>query len=120
MSVTIQLMTGSENCRLCARGTHHRTSSTWTRQAFSRDTPKITFKVKGEVCTGGKRSKERLTIVLCAGMTGEKLPALVIEKCKKPHCFKKITPKALHVIYTSNKKAWMNSALFQWWLETFN
>ena len=87
---------------------------------YYRDTPKSTFKVKGEECTGGKRSKERLTIALCAGMTGEKLPALVIGKCKKPRCFKKITPNALPVIYTSNKKAWMNSALFQWWLETFN
>ena len=87
---------------------------------FYRDTPKSTFKVNGEECTGGKRSKERLTIALCASMTGEKLPALVIGKCKKPRCFKNITPKALPVIYTSNKRAWMNSALFQWWLETFN
>ena len=87
---------------------------------YYRDTPKSTFKVNGEECTGGKRSKERLTIALCASMTGEKLPALVIEKCKKPRCFKNITPKALPVIYTSNKRAWMNSALFQWWLETFN
>ncbi|XP_041378800.1 tigger transposable element-derived protein 4-like [Gigantopelta aegis] len=87
---------------------------------FYRDTTKSTFKVKGEECDGGKRSKERLTVALCASMTGEKIPALVIGKCKKPLCFKKITPEALPVIYTSNKKAWMNSALFQWWIEKFN
>jgi hypothetical protein len=37
---------------------------------FYRDTTKSTFFKTGEKCTGGKRSKERITVALCASMTG--------------------------------------------------
>ena len=87
---------------------------------FYRDTTKATLKVKGDKCAGGKCSKERLTVALCASMTGEKCVPLVIGKCKKPHCFKNITPESLPVTYTNNKKAWMNTGLFEWWLQRFN
>lgn len=40
---------------------------------FFRDTTKKTFHLKGKDCAGGKRSKERLTIALCASMLGETL-----------------------------------------------
>ncbi len=33
--------------------------------------PKTTLKIKGEKCTGGKLSKERLTLWLCSSMEGE-------------------------------------------------
>lgn len=39
---------------------------------FYRDTTRNTFFKKGETCAGGKRSKERVTVALCASMTGEK------------------------------------------------
>ena len=43
---------------------------------------------KGELCHGGKNSKERLTVLLCYNADGsEKLTSIVIGKFKKPRCF---------------------------------
>ncbi len=87
---------------------------------FYRASSNKTFHLKGKECRGGKMSKERLTVALCASMTGEKLPALVIGKSRKPRCFKNIDPKTLPVTYRSNKKAWMNGALFEEWLKSLD
>ena len=38
---------------------------------FYRDTTKSTYFVKGEDCAGGKRSKERITLALCANLAGK-------------------------------------------------
>ena len=38
---------------------------------FYRDTTKSTYFQKGDTCAGGKRSKERITVALCASMTGK-------------------------------------------------
>ena len=38
---------------------------------FDRDTAKKTYFTKGETCSGGKRSKERITVGLCASMEGK-------------------------------------------------
>lgn len=74
---------------------------------------------KGEDCHGGKRSKERITLLLTTNATGtDKLKALVIGKSAKPRCFKGI--KSLPVEYHSNKKAWMNMGLFHTWLTDLN
>lgn len=44
---------------------------------------RITF--KGDPCTGGKRSKESVTVLLAANMAGiERLPLQVIGKAQKP------------------------------------
>ena len=41
--------------------------------------------LKGENLAGGKKSKARVTILVCANMNGtEKLPLLMIRKSKKP------------------------------------
>ncbi|XP_062566571.1 tigger transposable element-derived protein 4-like [Saccostrea cucullata] len=87
---------------------------------FFKDTTRKTFHIKGQDCAGGKRSKERITIALCASMTGEKLQPLVIGKCRKPRCFQKLDPKTLPVIYRFNKKAWMTSAIYEEWLKLLN
>ena len=87
---------------------------------FFRDTTRYTFHKKGDDCAGGKRSKERLTVALCASMTGEKLRPLVIGKSEKPRCFKKINVESLPVDYKFNRKAWMNSHLFEIWLKKVN
>ncbi|KAJ8884575.1 hypothetical protein PR048_016432 [Dryococelus australis] len=65
-----------------------------------------TFSFKGEKCIGGKRSKERVTILLGANIDGcEKLP-LVIGKAAKPRCFKNI--KSLPgSIYTFGMLKWV-------------
>ena len=50
-------------------------------------------------------------------MTGEKYQPLIIGKSAKPRCFK---PESLSVMYRNNKKAWMNSYLFEEWLKKLN
>ncbi|XP_064488391.1 tigger transposable element-derived protein 4-like [Ornithodoros turicata] len=76
--------------------------------------PEKTITYKGDDCAGGKRSKERVTVLLGANMSGtEKLPLFVIGKSSKPRCFKNI--RTLPTEYTSNSKAWMTGELFKWW-----
>jgi hypothetical protein len=74
--------------------------------------PTTTHAFKGETCSGGKASKQRITIMICANADGsDKRPLLVIGKSAKPRCFKNI--HRLPVEYTANKKAWMVSSLFE-------
>ena len=43
--------------------------------------PDKTLSMKGEKCSGGKKSKERITVLVCANMSWtEKVPLLVIGK----------------------------------------
>jgi len=63
-----------------------------------------TLSFKGEKCSGGKLSKERLSVALCANMSGtEKMEPIVIGKYEKPRCFKNVTN--LPCVYEFNKKA---------------
>ena len=83
---------------------------------FWRMLPDKTMAVKGDKCHGGKKSKERITLLVGANMDGsEKLPLLVIGKYANPRCFKGV--RSLPVGYESNKKAWMNSELFTKWIK---
>ncbi|CAM4835599.1 unnamed protein product [Rotaria magnacalcarata] len=69
-------------------------------------------------CRGGKRSKDRYTVMLCSNMLGsEKLKPVVIGKYAKPRCFKNIDMKKLPVQWFSNRTAWMNSKIFTEWLQ---
>ena len=83
---------------------------------FFRDTTRDTYHIKGDDCAGGKRSKERITVVLTASMTGEKLKPLLIGKYERPRCFSQISVESLPVDYKFNKKAWMKSKFFEHWL----
>ena len=75
-----------------------------------------TLTMKGERCSGGKKSKERITILLGANMDGsDKLPLLAIGKSAKPRCFK--NTKKLPVDYHANKRSWMNSTVFEQWVK---
>nr|XP_022336000.1 tigger transposable element-derived protein 6-like [Crassostrea virginica] len=48
-----------------------------------------TLQLKGEKCFGGKKAKERLSVLLCSNMDGSDfLKPLVIGKYEKPLCFK--------------------------------
>ena len=77
--------------------------------------PDTTLHFKGEACSGGKKSKDRITVLVCSNMTGtEKLPLLVIGRFAKPRCFKNV--QTLPVQYEANHKAWMVSELFTKWL----
>jgi hypothetical protein len=71
---------------------------------FFRCLPAKTLALKGEACSGEKKSKERLSVLLGANADGsDKLPVLVIGKSKNPRCFKNV--KQLPVQYTANAKA---------------
>ena len=77
--------------------------------------PDKTFSFKGDKCHGGKKSKERLSLLLCTNMDGsEKLPLLAIGKFAKPRCFKGVN--SLPLDYKANKKAWVVSDLFSEWV----
>jgi len=71
--------------------------------------PNKTLSFKNETCSGGKLSKERVTVLLGANSDGsDKLPILVIGKYAKPRVFKNV--KTLPLLYSANKKAWMTSS----------
>lgn len=72
---------------------------------FYRLLPKRTLALKNECCHGGKQSKQRLTVLLCANMDGsDKRKPLVIGTSGRPRCFR---GKTMPVTYVSNAKAWM-------------
>ena len=54
--------------------------------------PSVTLHLSTEKCKGGKYSKNRLTGLLAASATGEKLPLLVVGKAKKPRCLCSFSP----------------------------
>lgn len=83
---------------------------------FYRILPDKTLCFKNEKCSGGKISKERLTILLCCNMLGEFEKPLVIGKAQKPRCFKNIDIGKLSVSWRSNKKAWMTTCIMSDWL----
>ena len=87
---------------------------------FYKATSTKTLYVKGQKCSGGKQSKERLTIALCANWAGDKEKPLIIGKSAHPRCFKHVTPLSLPVAYYSNCKAWMTSSVFTDWLKQFD
>jgi hypothetical protein len=81
--------------------------------------PDKTHALSGDACTGGKKSKERVTVLVCANMTGcEKIPLLVIGKFKKPRCFRGVS--CLPTKYEASPKAWMTSLLFEKWLREWD
>ncbi len=86
---------------------------------FWRILPNKSYKVKGKKFKTGKKSKERISVFICANMTGdEKLKPIVIRKSKKPHCFPR--KKSLPIIYRNNKTSWMKSDIFIEFLKKLN
>ena len=66
--------------------------------------PDKSLSLKGERCSGGKRSKDGITVLVCANMSGSaKLPLLVIERFVKPRCFK--NARTILVQYEANKES---------------
>ena len=57
----------------------------------------------------GKKSKERVTVLIGASVTGEKLPLSVIGKSERPRCFGKLL--ALPCDYSHSCRAWMTRKL---------
>ena len=80
--------------------------------------PDKTLAFKHEMVHGGKKPKDRLTVLVGASMSGEKLPLYVIGKSEKPRAFKNV--RKLPVTYHWNKKAWMTGRLWEKWLRDFD
>ena len=86
---------------------------------FFKCTPDKTMQVKGEACNGGKKSKERITMLFCANMNvSEKLKPFLIGKSKNPKCFSGI--QSFPLDYEANRKPWMTSNVFECWLNNLN
>ncbi|KAH9131546.1 hypothetical protein LEN26_007683 [Aphanomyces euteiches] len=77
---------------------------------FWRDLPTKSLIMSGESCKGGKKSKDRVTVLLTASATGEKMPLLIINNSHMPRAFKKKLPLGVH--WHANAKAWMNGRVF--------
>ena len=73
-----------------------------------------TYHPSGEKCSGGRSSKVRLTGMMAASATGEKLEMFVSGKSKIPRCFKNV--KQLPCRYRAHKKSWMTEDLFEKWV----
>ena len=66
--------------------------------------PDKTLTLKGEDCKGGKKSKDRLTAMLCCNASGSDLyRPLVIGKARKPCCFCNLDIRQLHVQWQHKK-----------------
>jgi hypothetical protein len=65
-----------------------------------------------------KLLKNRITILLTASASGEKLPPFVIGKSKMPRCFNKRIPNG--ITWRHNKSAWMTTPLFVEYLNDIN
>ena len=88
---------------------------------FYRATPNGSLCYAFENLSGSKRPMERLSVLLCANMSGsDKRKLLVIGKSRKPRCFKGIRVDLLPVTYRANENAWMTALLFKEWLKTWN
>jgi len=68
---------------------------------------------------GVKSDKNRITVLLCVSLTGDKKISLVIGTHGKPQCFKNLRYdySKLKCVYKFNKSAWMNSDIFNEWLK---
>ncbi|GBO35602.1 Tigger transposable element-derived protein 4, partial [Araneus ventricosus] len=94
------------------------------RDIFNADETDLFYRVltektsclEGEKCSGGKISKERLTLLLCCNMLEDFEITVVIGKAKKPRCFKNIDVRKRSVSWKSNKKAWITTEIMSDWL----
>ena len=87
---------------------------------FIRAFPDRGFVTQGDELAGGKKALTRVTVLLCANMSGrDKKKLLVIGTAKKPRNFPR-DQSTLPVDYASSKKAWMNNAIFLDWLKRWD
>lgn len=96
------------------------------RDVFNADESGIFYKLKpgktfcfgDDTCHGGKKSKERISVLFCCNMDGsEKEKLLVIGKSRRPRCMRNMH---VPVDWHSNKSAWMTKDIFNKWLLDFD
>ncbi len=77
--------------------------------------------VKGNEAKGGKKAKQRISVLLACSCEGETLTPFVIGHSAGPRCFRGLASLlCLPVKYAAYKKAWMTSELFKQWLDGLN
>ena len=78
------------------------------------------YSISGDDLPGGKKAKDRVTVMLCANMSGsEKIPLLVFGKSKRPRSFPKDLSK-LPVQYQTSKITWITGYIFEQWLKKWD
>lgn len=83
---------------------HSTISTIWKKKKMNIEI--LLPRMKYEKCSSGEFFKDRITILVCANMSGsDKKKLVVIGKSKNPPCFKGI--KNLPVDYYCNENAWM-------------
>ena len=88
---------------------------------FFRALPSKSLADKSRSCTGGKRSKERLTCALFVNASGGKERPIIIGKSANPRCFRGIADKAdLPCQYFNQLKAWMEAEILEEILRKLN
>lgn len=79
---------------------------------FYKYIPAKALDFKGGKCSGEKRSKDWITLLVGTNMDGtEKLPLLMITKSRNPKYFNNIKTKPIELL--SNTKVWMTVNLFE-------
>ena len=77
-----------------------------------------TMTFKTDDCRGTKQSKARITVLVCANMTGtDKRPLLTIGRFNKPRCFR---GRHLPCGYTANRRSWMTSEVWTSWISRWD
>ncbi len=87
---------------------------------FYRQLPDYSLSIKGGDCAGGKKAKQRLSLVYVASAEGEMMKLAVIGHAANPRCFKNKSKSSLPVYWMSNTKAWMTTKLFKQTLTRLN
>ena len=86
---------------------------------FWRLLPDRTLAFKSDKCSGGKKSKERVTFLLCTNVDGsQKMPVFALGRFAQPRSFRGV--KTIPVEYSANASSWMTSELFKTWLTQFD
>lgn len=67
--------------------------------------------------SGGKKSKDRITLAFTVSASGKKEEVWIIGKSKSPRCFKNINRKLLRVEYRYNKTKWMTGVIIEEYLQ---
>lgn len=82
-------------------------------------TPDKTMYYRGETCRAGEMSKDRLTVLVAANMSGtDKRNLLVVGKAKTPRSL--YNSEQSSILYRSNKRSWMSSEIFTHWLNEWD
>ena len=82
--------------------------------------PTKSMVAKNDSAAGVKMAKNRITVLLAASATGEKLKPVATGNALKPQCFQGLDINSLGIEYYHNMKAWMTGIIFSTWATKLN